>query len=451
MTKPVSKYDAVVVGLGLTGLSYARYLHKQGKHFAVTDSRDLPPELARFKREFAHVDLTLGSFDPHLMLNTQQLLLSPGVSDKHETIVKAKAAGVQVCGDIELFCQQVSAPIIAVTGSNGKSTVVSLVQAMALQAGINSRLGGNIGTPVLQLLDEPESDLYVLELSSFQLELTNSLNAVAAVVLNVSEDHMDRYATLADYAKTKARIYQGSGVTVLNKDDVNVASMRQAGRNVVAFTENVPADNEFGIKSENGATWLMHADKKLVDVAQLRLKGKHNYLNILAAFALCEAASIPLSACIQAAREFHGLPHRCEFVAETNQVAWYNDSKGTNVGASCAAIESLAQGKNIILIAGGEGKGADFSPLKTTAKNHVKFLVTIGKDGPLLAETLAEVVEHAAAPSMPEAVRLAHARAGAGDIVLLSPACASLDMFKDYTDRGRCFIDAVNGLEQQNV
>lgn len=447
MTDNKESFATVIVGLGKTGLSCARYLQRQGSGFAVSDNRDLPPQLVPFKQEFPQARLAAGGFDESLILNAGQILLSPGVSLEEPVIKKAIAKGIEVSGDVEIFSREARVPIVAVTGSNGKSTVASLLFEMAMQAGIKVQLGGNIGTPVLDLLMQATPDLYVLELSSFQLELTRSLNATASAVLNVTEDHMDRYASLANYAAAKSGIYTGNGCMIINLDDAHVTGMLDPGRRHICFTRAEPDSDQFGLKEMNGSVWLMQGSMRLLDSKELKIRGQHNYLNALAALALGQAIALPMDAMLKALREFRGLPHRCEFVRSINGVDWYNDSKGTNVGASCAAIESFAGHRNLILIAGGEGKNADFSPLLSSVRERVKLAITIGRDGPAIRKLLQDTVKVVPAASMEEAVMLAHQHADAGDVVLLSPACASQDMFTDYADRGHCFINAVNLLE----
>ena len=446
MNDSSTAFDAVVIGLGQTGLSCARHLQRLGLRFAVTDNRELPPQLAQFRKEFPHVTLATGRFDEELLANAREILLSPGISLQEAAIARALARGTPVLGDVELFCRTAAAPIVAVTGSNGKSTVVSLVHAMALKAGLASQLGGNIGTPVLDLLAAEQADLYVLELSSFQLELTRSLNARAAAVLNISEDHMDRYDSLATYTQAKAAVYNGTGVMVINLDDPRVCAMREPQRTCIGFSKATPAGDNYGLQTIAGVTWLMRGRTRLIHAGELPLRGEHNYLNALAALALGQAAGLPMPAMLDALRSFEGLPHRCQRVRVLGGVDWINDSKGTNVGASCAAIESLAGDDNLILIAGGDGKGADFSPLIAAMKGRVRVVITLGRDGPAIARLLPPDMPHLPAQTMVEAVQHAADQARPGDTVLLSPACASFDMFTDYAERGRCFAAAVHAL-----
>ncbi|MCG8324402.1 MAG: UDP-N-acetylmuramoyl-L-alanine--D-glutamate ligase [Thiotrichales bacterium] len=441
-----STASTVVVGLGKTGLSCARYLQRQGHDFAVTDNRDLPSELTAFKQEFPGTELVTGRFDEQLILNAGRILLSPGVAVTEPVIVKALDKGIPVLGDVEIFCREVRAPIIAVTGSNGKSTVASLVAAMAGQSGVQAQLGGNIGTPVLELLDAPAAELYVLELSSFQLELTRSLNAQAAAVLNVSEDHMDRYRTIEEYLQAKAGIYAGDGCMVINLDDPRVLALQDTDRKHIAFSCDAPAAGQFGLLHDDGKPWIAHGDTRLLACDSLRIHGQHNYQNAMAALALGTAAGLPMASMIQALQSFSGLPHRCEWIGRLDDVDWVNDSKATNVGASCAAIRSLAGDNNLILIAGGDSKGADLTPLQSAVQDRVKHVITLGRDGPAIQQLLQKLTTVTAVDSMQEAVARARAQASAGDLVLLSPACASLDMFRDYMDRGQQFTRAAQAL-----
>jgi len=355
--------NTVVVGLGKTGFACARYLAAQGISFAVTDNRDEPPMLNEMKAALPDVRLCLGGFDESLLMSADHLLLSPGVSLQEDAIVKAIDSGAEVYGDIELFCRNISAPVIAITGSNGKSTVTTMVAEMARAAKFNVVEGGNLGTPALDLISDNEPDVYVLELSSFQLETVSSLNAVASVVLNVSPDHMDRYEGLAEYGSAKERIYDGSGTIVFNLDDPAVASMARNQRTCIGFTLFDPVSGDYGVRDYGGVRWIVKGDDKLIPVNDLQIKGEHNIANAMAAMALAETLSCPPAAMLSVLRSFPGLEHRCQWIAEHAHVKWFNDSKGTNVGASCAAIKGLAADKNIVLIVGGDGKGADFSAI----------------------------------------------------------------------------------------
>ncbi|MFZ5594681.1 MAG: UDP-N-acetylmuramoyl-L-alanine--D-glutamate ligase [Pseudomonadota bacterium] len=436
------KPQTLIVGLGKTGLSCARFLAARGVPLAVTDSRDNPPGLAALQQELPDVAVFLGGFDASAFASAQRLVISPGVSLREPLIAQAVARGIEVVGDIELFACHARAPVVAITGSNGKSTVTTLVGEMARQAGRDVRVGGNLGTPVLDLLDATEPDLYVLELSSFQLETTFSLNAVAATVLNLSVDHMDRYQSMDEYAAAKQRIFRGDGVMVLNADDPLVAAMAQAGRHTVRFSlDDGVAYKDFGVMQRMSGLWLTRHDEPLMAADEVRIKGMHNIANALAALALGDAAGLPMPAMLQTLRGFPGLPHRSQWVAEKDGVAWYNDSKGTNVGATLAALQGMP-GK-VVLIAGGLGKGADFTPLRQAAASKARAVVLIGRDAPLIEQALAGVAPVMHAKDMQDAVAQAHHLAQPGDVVLLSPACASFDMFSGYEERGQIFADAV--------
>jgi UDP-N-acetylmuramoylalanine--D-glutamate ligase len=334
MTETSKYFNTVIVGLGKTGYSTARFLNKQNIRFAVTDSRKKPPMLDVMQKTFPDVPLYLGGIDNNLLLNANELLVSPGVSLKEKVIEEAIRNGVSVYGDIELFCQQINKPIAAITGSNGKSTVTTLVTEMARKAGMGVAIGGNLGTPALDLLHENEPDLYVLELSSFQLETVSSLNAAAAVVLNISEDHMDRYEDIDDYAQAKSCIYKGDGTMVINLDDPYVSGMKNMDRNIIGFTLSEPMDNSYGLRIYNKERWLVYGDKKLMPAEKLNIRGDHNIANSLAALAMGNAINLPSEVMLNALQNFSGLPHRCQFIAEINNICWYNDSKGTNVGAT---------------------------------------------------------------------------------------------------------------------
>ncbi|WP_455211351.1 UDP-N-acetylmuramoyl-L-alanine--D-glutamate ligase [Kaarinaea lacus] len=445
--------QTLIVGLGATGLSCARFLRQRGEAFSVIDSRATPPSLKLLQSEMPEVPAYCGSFDVPVMQTAQRIVLSPGISLQDPSIAAALQRGADVFGDIELFARHADAPVVAITGSNGKSTVTTLVGEMAKAAGIKVKMGGNIGTPALDLLrsTEERTEFYVLELSSFQLETTRSLNAYAAVVLNVSPDHMDRYGDVNEYAEAKQSIYRGDGVLVVNGDDAWVVAMesefmqQNAQRRVIRFTLQSPKEDEFGIRNVDGEPWLAFGNNPLLNTQALRIAGKHNQANALAALALGEAMRIPMGAMLNVLREFPGLPHRTQWVATINGVNWYNDSKGTNVGATVAAVAGMPGSK--VLIAGGDGKGADFTPLKDMAIHHnVKAVVLIGRDAPAIAKALNKAVSVSFATDMLDAVNQANELAHPGDCVLLSPACASFDMFDNYVARGHAFELAVKRL-----
>ncbi len=430
---------SLVVGLGKTGLSCARHLAGLGGEVVVVDSREQPPALAQLRAELPNVPVHLGGFAEAAFASVDQLVVSPGVSLKEPAIAAAVARGVPVLGDIELFARRAQAQVIAITGSNGKSTVTTLVAAMAQRAGTDVRAGGNLGIPALELMFMSEPDLYILELSSFQLETTQSLRSAAAVVLNVSPDHMDRYTDLDDYANAKARIYADAAVKVVNSDDPVVTAM--AGENTLRFTLATPGPGDYGLRREAGGQWLARGERLLLPAQALRIPGRHNLANALAALALAEAVGLPEAAVLETLRSFEGLPHRTQWVAERDGVAWYNDSKGTNVGATLAALGGMP-GK-AVLIAGGDGKGADFSPLRQVVKDKARAVVLIGRDAPLIEAALAGAAPVLHAADMAEAVTLAREAAQSGDAVLLSPACASFDMYSGYEERGEVFMATV--------
>jgi len=435
----------LVVGLGKTGLSVARYLSRQGVSVAIVDSREQPPELEHSRSELpADVALFLGGFHKDAFDRAEQIVISPGVSMDEPEIVAALARQVPVIGDIELFAQAARAPVIAVTGSNGKSTVVTLLSAMARRAGVDVRTGGNIGTPALDLITEDEPDLYVLELSSFQLETLYSLQPLASVVLNISHDHLDRYRDLQDYATAKQAVYRGAALQVVNLDDELAVALADEQRPIIGFTEGVPVGNQYGLLAYAGEIWLARGDARIMPASGVRMAGLHNRVNALAALALGEAAGLPQAAMVETLGEFQGLPHRMQYLVEQQGVRWFNDSKGTNVGATLAAIDGV-DGK-VVLIAGGDGKGADFSPLVAAMQRKGQGIVLIGKDAPLLEAVLRDVVPVMHAEDMTQAVQLAAGMAQPGDCVLLSPACASTDMYRNFEERGDVFIQAVREL-----
>ncbi len=445
----VLKSKTLIVGLGKTGLSCARFFAARGIPAAVIDSREDPPGLESLRSELPDTALFLGRFDPVVFEEAEQLVVSPGVSLKEPLIQQALARGIPVVGDVELFASQATAPVVAITGSNGKSTVTSLLGEMAQQAGLKVKVGGNLGEPALDLLDE-DTALYVLELSSFQLETTHSLRPAAAVVLNLSPDHMDRYDDVGAYGAAKAVIYRGAQKRIFNLDDAAVMAMRQGDGNDLFFTLGEPEAGCFGLRQYADAVWICQGERKLMRAADLLVPGSHNRANALAALALGSAIGLQMEGMLAALRRFPGLPHRTQFVAEHQGVRWYNDSKGTNVGACVAALEGLdaeTEGQTV-LIAGGDCKGADFAPLAPVVARTARAVVLIGRDAPSLERVLTGNVPLFYAGDMDEAVEIAAQQARPGDRVLLSPACASFDMFENYEDRGRRFMDAVMGWIQ---
>ena len=436
----------LVVGLGKTGMSCARFLARRGVAVAVTDTRIEPPGLSQIRRELPDVALFLGSFDRSAFAAAEMVVVSPGVSVEEPMIREAMARGVPVLGDIELFAREVQAPVAAITGSNGKSTTTKLLGEMAGIAGRRVAVGGNLGEPALDLLD-PATELYVLELSSFQLETTDSLAPAAATVLNVSADHLDRYPDLAAYAAAKARIFRNASVAVVNRDDPTVAAMPGGGERR-GFLLGEPPEGDFGLRRLDDALWLCRGHTPLVPAAEVRIPGRHNLANALAALAMGDALGLPLAAMREALRSFPGLPHRTQLVGEVGGVRFYDDSKGTNVGATAAALEGFVDGSGAgtVLIAGGDGKGQDFSPLGPLLARTARCVVLIGRDAPLIEAVLDPSITRVRADDMAEAVRLAAQHALPGDRVLLSPACASFDMFRSYEHRGDVFVEAVRRL-----
>ncbi|MGV6809331.1 MAG: UDP-N-acetylmuramoyl-L-alanine--D-glutamate ligase [bacterium] len=435
--------DHLIVGLGATGLSVARYLARQNKSFAVVDSRANPPAKADLFAEFPQVFAVFGDFPTDLFLRAQQLIVSPGIAVATPIIQQAQQCGAEIIGDIELFVRDAQAPIIAITGSNGKSSVTTLVAKMAQAAGLTAYAGGNLGTTALDLLTQPTPDLYVMELSSFQLETTHSLQAEVAVILNVCEDHMDRYDSYADYVAAKRKIYHNAKCAVINRDDSVAAELpHDFSEQVMSFGQDAPQSaNQYGLRDIDGKTYLVKGDDLLLASDEMKLLGAHNVQNALAALALLDSFSLPMSPLLQTIREFSGLAHRTQWVAEHNGIRWFNDSKGTNVGATIAALSGLPN--KTVLIAGGQGKGADFTPLSAHLAEKARAVVLIGEDQALIKAVTPSTMPTALADSMQDAVRLAASFAQAGDNVLLSPACASFDMFKSYIHRGNVFTEAV--------
>lgn len=435
---------ALVLGLGRTGLSCARYLDRKGLEVRVADTRPQPPGLAALRASVPAAELRTGPLEAGLLDDVAQVVISPGLSLREPVAREAAGRGLPVVGDIELFAREAQAPVAAVTGTNGKSTVTALLATLATAAGRRAVAGANLGEPALDLLERPVPDLYVLELSSFQLETTHSLHAAAATVLNVSADHMDRYESLAGYAAAKARVFDGCGTAVVNADDPLVRVMPRPGQARLSFSlEDEHADYFLAGEAE---PMLASRGEPLLPLSALRIRGLHNAANALAALAMCEALGLPRGPVVDALPSFGGLPHRAQWVADAAGVRYVDDSKGTNVGATVAAVAGMDG--PLVLIAGGDGKNQDFAALRAAFRGKVRHAVLIGRDAPRLAASLAGVCSTERARDMPSAVRAAQAAARAGDTVLLSPACASLDMFRDYAHRGDEFVAAVRSLGQ---
>jgi len=460
--------NALVVGLGETGLSMARFLDRRGARVRVADSREAPPKLAELAKAVPQAELALGAFRDESFSGIDLLAISPGVPLATPQVRAAAARGVVVLGDIELFAQALRAAnpvmpagsqhrgpqVLAITGTNGKTTVTALAGAMCKRGGFATEVAGNIGPAALDALMQCEDmrrkpEVWVLELSSFQLETTRTLNPVAATVLNLSEDHLDRYEDMTAYTRAKARIFRGEGVQVLNRDDAQSMNMAVPGRKQVSFGLGEPRRvGDFGLLRIDGELWLAQGSTPLAALKELPLAGLHNAANALAALALARTLDESYAPLLAALRDFKGLPHRLEKVAEIGGVAFYDDSKGTNVGSTVAALngfaELTARGARVVLIAGGEGKGQDFTPLAGPLSRHARCVVLIGRDAGLMARALGDSgVELLRAGSMEEAVAEARAKALPGDVVLLSPACASFDMFRNYPHRGEVFTACV--------
>ncbi|MBF7730349.1 UDP-N-acetylmuramoyl-L-alanine--D-glutamate ligase [Pseudomonas sp. N040] len=437
----------IVVGLGKSGMSVVRFLAQQGVRFAVADTRANPPELATLQRDYPQVEVRCGELDAEFLCRASELYVSPGLAVATPALQVAAARGVKLSGDIDLFARYAQAPIVAITGSNAKSTVTTLVGEMARAAGKRVAVGGNLGLPALDLL-AADVELYVVELSSFQLETTESLNAEVATCLNISEDHMDRYAGMPQYHLAKHRIFRGARQVVVNRDDALSRPLLADQLPCWTFGLGKPDFKGFGLIEEAGEKWLAFQFEPLLPVRELKIRGAHNQSNALAALALGHAVGLPFAPMLVALQQFTGLAHRCQWVGEHKGAAYYDDSKATNVGAALAAIEGLGadiSGK-LLLIAGGDGKGADFSALQAPVARFCRAVVLLGRDAGRLAEALGSSVPQVRVSSLEEAVRRSAELARPGDAVLLSPACASLDMFKNFEERGRLFAQAVGGL-----
>lgn len=446
----------LVLGLGTTGHSCARWLDRQGAQVVVADSREAPPHADQLAREFSDIPLHTGPFKEALLRDIEALVLSPGIAPTEPLVTAARAKGIPIVGDVELFAMQLARRkarssefrprVLAVTGTNGKSTVTTMVGGMCRESGLRTAIAGNIGLPVLDVLDEA-IEVYALELSSFQLETTSNLDADAATVLNVTEDHLDRHARLSGYASAKLRIFRGAGVQILNRDDALSMGMALTGRTILTFGLGTPAsDSEWGLMKWQGDTWLAQGRRNLMPLAALPVAGLQNAVNALAALALCRALNLPYAPLLDALKKFQGLPHRVQMIRDLHGIVFYDDSKGTNVGATAAALAGMT--RPVVLIAGGDSKGQNFSPLAETVKARARAVVLIGRDRDRIADALAETqVPTVRAENMNDAVTSAYSRARPGDAVLLSPACASFDMFRDYKHRGEVFASAVMALK----
>lgn len=446
----------LVLGLGETGLSALRWLNTQGARLSVADTRENPPGIEALKAELPEVNIHTGAFTAKIFSDIDLIVASPGVPLSEPEIQAAIKRGISVVGDVELFAQYrpTSAKVIAITGANGKTTVTTLVGEMCKAAGLKTIVAGNIGLAVLDTLSMEVPDVYVLELSSFQLETTSSLQVDAATMLNLSEDHMDRYDSLQDYAIAKAHVFYHAKLQVLNRDDAWSMMMARPKLAQVTFglSEDGQNENSYGLKQVDGETWLCEGEKELINLLDLKIVGLHNAANALAAVALCRGIGVDYPHIIQTLYNFKGLPHRVEWVANIDEVDYYDDSKGTNVGATCAALSGIYKNghpQKVVLIAGGDGKGQDFSPLADAVASNARAVVLIGRDAPLIESVLLKTnIPLYQAIDLPEAVNIAKKLAKTGDAVLLSPACASFDMFKNYIHRAEVFVAAVTGLKE---
>ncbi|MGE0557113.1 MAG: UDP-N-acetylmuramoyl-L-alanine--D-glutamate ligase [Burkholderiales bacterium] len=447
----------VVVGLGDSGLSMARWAHRHGARVRATDTRTVPPCADVMQRELPDVPLALGVSPDSEIADADIVAVSPGVDRRSGAVAQAATRGVPVVGDIELFARAIAVrddapPVLAITGSNGKSTVTAMAGAICTAAGLSPLVAGNIGLPVLDAWTEIENGAampgaVVLELSSFQLESTITLQPRAATVLNVTEDHLDRYQGLSDYAAAKSRIFAGNGVQVINREDRWSAGMRLPARSVVSFGLDVPRTAEdWGIG--DGAK-LVRGAVVLAATGDLKVRGLHNAANALAAGALCRVLGVSDSAIASGWKTFDGLPHRSKIINKINNIEFIDDSKGTNVGATVAALNGMRS--HVVLIAGGDGKGQDFAPLAAAVRNKARAVVLIGRDAGKIAQAIGGAAMLLRAADMAEAVEMAFTAADEGDAVLLSPACASYDMYRSYIHRAEVFAAAVEALERRQA
>ena len=442
-TKTTTNPD-LVVGLGKTGLSIARYLRRNATDAIFFDSRDEPPGLAELAELFPDAEVRLG--DDKLPRGVTRVIASPGIADSHPLLQKALKTNTEIVSDIELFARDATQPFVAVTGSNGKSTVTTLLYYMCRAAGKNVLAGGNLGEPALDLLDRDDPDLYVLELSSFQLHRTQRLPAEVAVLLNVSPDHLDWHASETEYREAKYRVFDEAAAAVVNRNDDAAAQRAARCGRVVTFGLDAPDEDQFGIREDEGEKYLARGSALLLSVRDLALYGIHNQLNALAALAAGTLLGLDQAGMLQVLVEFPGLPHRMQFVARISAVDYINDSKATNVAAAVASINSVDG--MLVLIAGGDGKGGDFSELAEAVEGKLRGVVLIGKDAEKIAHALDTVMPVHFAENMEAAVHMAASCAESDDTVLLAPACASLDQYDNYMARGDAFIAAVEGLRR---
>lgn len=443
--------NIVVIGLGITGLSCVRFFVRKGYSVRAMDTRSDPPEKEAMEQEFPDVKVSLGELREDWLSHAQQVIVSPGLSVLHPAIQRAKEAGALIRGDVDVFAEYAKAPLVGITGSNGKGTVTSWVEDMGKAAGKNFLACGNIGIPVLDILEEPTPDAYILELSSFQLETTHHLKLKAATILNISADHLDRYADMNAYIEAKQRIYHDCDTAIFYRAQKTETAPIDKVAHVISFGLDVPAEGHYGVIHSGDRDWLSLGKELLFPADELSLPGRHNELNALAALALGHSLGLSWDDMAKSLARFSGLPHRCQLVSEIKGVQWVNDSKGTNVGATLAAIEGLAPGLSgkLLIILGGDGKGADFSPLLEPLAQYAKAAVVLGQDADKLQSLLGSVLPVHRVNTLKEAVLKSAELAESHDMVLLSPACSSLDMFKNYEARGDEFMHWVHGLEKK--
>lgn len=444
MPRIVSQYQAAtVVGLGATGFSVVRYLRARGIAVTVVDSNAAPALAPQLSKIYPEVIQKFGDLNVDQLTSAELIVASPGVALGEPEMRAAKQNGAVIVGDIELFLQENTKPVIAITGSNGKSTVTTLVGAMCRSGGKVALVAGNIGLPVLDALtDQVDYDVAILELSSFQLETTTQVPAHAAAILNISADHMDRYDSMGDYVLAKARILRGAQRAVMPRHDDQLKQITSTGK-LLSFDLDEPAnDSEYGLKRQSNYRWLMRGELRLMKLPEVPLVGLHNIKNVLSAFALVEFLSLPLECLVRAVKGFSGLAHRMQTVATKQGITFVNDSKATNIGATSTALRNLES--DVVWIAGGQGKGANFGELRDAISSNIKLLVLIGEDADKMEIALRGVLPIERANSMKEAVDLAAGRAADPSIVLLSPACASFDMFDNFEQRGDSFVQEVN-------
>jgi UDP-N-acetylmuramoylalanine--D-glutamate ligase len=444
VNKSASAGKDLVLGLGATGLSIARYLRRIEHEAVFLDSRAEPPGIDELGEVWPDANIILGKME--LPRDVERIIVSPGIADSDKLLKSARRKKLEVVSDIEIFAREAKAPFVAITGSNGKSTVTTLLYHMCRAAGRTVLAGGNLGEPALDLLDEDEPDLYVLELSSFQLQRTESLPAEVAVLLNVSPDHLDWHTDEAEYRQSKYRVYREARAAVVNRADDKAAEHAQDIDKTITFGLDEPADGQYGLRREDGDVYLARGNTLLIAVNDLSMVGLHNQANGLAALAAGELLGLDMSAMLQAISEFPGLPHRMQLVARKAAVNYINDSKATNVAAAVASIQSV--NNTLVLIAGGDGKGADFSDLAAALDGKLRAAVLIGMDAAAIESAIDTVMPVYFARDMQDAVRQAAVFAESDDTVLLAPACASFDQYANYAARGDAFCDAVRGLRK---